>query len=184
MPLAIGQSPDARHLAFDIDAALAALAWHDALQFVGCGLADREQPRLGRRDRPRHQPRREIDCQPAVVRRPDKLQPRPERLGARHLAAIPVADALAIYLTDVAARTSRPTETAYRVKRLLLWWGERSFADVGGQSCRAYVRERGADAAARQELENLRAAINHHRREGLCSEIVEVALLEKPAPRE
>ena len=31
-------------------------------------------------------------------------------------------------------------------------------------------------AAARRELEDLRAAINHHRREGLCSETVSVAL--------
>ena len=31
-------------------------------------------------------------------------------------------------------------------------------------------------AAARRELEDLRAAINHHRREGLCSEIVSVVL--------
>ena len=36
--------------------------------------------------------------------------------------------------------------------------------------------------AARRELEDLRAAINHHRREGLCSEIVGVALPEKSEP--
>src|SRR5262249_43758391 len=39
-------------------------------------------------------------------------------------------------------------------------------------------------AAARRELEDLRAAINHHRREGLCSEIVAVALPEKAPGRE
>jgi integrase len=39
-------------------------------------------------------------------------------------------------------------------------------------------------AAARRELEDFRAAINYHRREGLCSEIVSVALPEKPAARE
>jgi integrase len=109
---------------------------------------------------------------------------RPGRIGPRHPAAIPIADVLAVYLTDVASKTARPAETAFRVKRLLLWWGERTLADVGGQSCRAYVRERGAASAARRELEDLRAAINHHRREGLCSEIVEVALPEKPASRE
>jgi integrase len=39
------------------------------------------------------------------------------------------------------------------------------------------------EAAARRELEDLRAAINHHRREGLCSEIISVALPDKsPAP--
>jgi integrase len=38
--------------------------------------------------------------------------------------------------------------------------------------------------AARRELEDLRSAINHHREEGLCSEIVSVALPEKAAGRE
>ena len=39
-------------------------------------------------------------------------------------------------------------------------------------------------AAARRELEDLRAAINHHRREGLCSEIVSVALPPRTEARE
>ena len=38
--------------------------------------------------------------------------------------------------------------------------------------------------AARRELEDLRAAINHHRREGLCSEIVSVALPPRTEARE
>ena len=39
-------------------------------------------------------------------------------------------------------------------------------------------------AGARRELEDLRAAINHHRKEGLCSEVVGVALPDKGEPRE
>jgi len=39
-------------------------------------------------------------------------------------------------------------------------------------------------AAARRELEDLRAAINHHRQEGLCSEIVSVVLPERVQARE
>ncbi len=39
-------------------------------------------------------------------------------------------------------------------------------------------------AGARRELEDLRSAINHHRTEGLCSEVVGVALPEKSDPRE
>ena len=49
-------------------------------------------------------------------------------------------------------------------------------SDVNGALCRAYVGHRGSIAAARRELEELRAAINHHRKEGLCSAIVEVVL--------
>src|SRR5580704_7306614 len=45
-----------------------------------------------------------------------------------------------------------------------------------------YAAQRSTDAAARRELEDLRAAINHHRREGLCSQVVEVVLPpERPA---
>jgi integrase len=40
------------------------------------------------------------------------------------------------------------------------------------------------EAAARRELEDLRAAINYHRVEGLCSEVVGVALPEKTKPRD
>src|SRR5262249_49962993 len=39
-------------------------------------------------------------------------------------------------------------------------------------------------ATARRELEDLRSAINYHRREGLCSEIVSVVLPRRNDPRE
>ncbi len=74
---------------------------------------------------------------------------------------------------------------------------------MNGATCRAYVEYRTRQAwrsarpektgrtprnvsraAARRELEDLRAAINHHRREGLCSEIVSVVLPEKAPGRE
>ncbi len=42
----------------------------------------------------------------------------------------------------------------------------------------------GERGAARRELEDLRAAINHHRTEGLCSEIVSVVLPERAPARE
>ena len=109
---------------------------------------------------------------------------------------------LAIYLTDVAPRHAREDETKQRVLTLDAWWGERSLADVNGANCRAYVEHRKAQpwksarpehtwrtprmvtaAAARRELKDLRAAINHHR-EGLCSEIVSVVLPPRTGARE
>jgi hypothetical protein len=86
--------------------------------------------------------------------------------------------------------------------------GERSstplyLSDVNGKRCRDYVKWRTAqqrrsakpektgrparpitEAMARRELEDLRAAINYHRREGYCSEIVSVVLPAKPPRRE
>jgi hypothetical protein len=119
----------------------------------------------------------------------------PNRARGRCPSEILIADVLAIYLTDVAPRHARKDETKQRVLTLDAWWGDRTLADVNGTNCRAYVEHRTAQAwksakpvttgrparmvstaAARRELEDLRAAINHHRREGLCSEIVSVAL--------
>ena len=55
--------------------------------------------------------------------------------------------------------------------------------DVNGELCRAYVRARGLQFAARRELEELRAAINYHHSEGLCQAIVAVVLPPKSEPR-
>lgn len=124
-------------------------------------------------------------------------------MRGRHPSEIHIADVLTIYLTDVAPGQAREAEVKQRVLKLAEWWGERTLADVNGRACRDYVAWRTAQpikaakpettgrparlvtpAAARRELEDLRAAINHHRREGLCAEVVEVVLPEKSPPRE
>lgn len=109
----------------------------------------------------------------------------PERTGSRNPAAVvPVADALTIYLQDVAPSHARPRDTAQRVKALLGFFGDKMLSSINSGLCRAYVAARGHRAAARRELEDLRSAINHHRCEGLCSELVEVILPERPPRRE
>lgn len=121
----------------------------------------------------------------------------------RHPSQILVLDVLNIYLADVVPNHADPKITAGRVMTLANWWGDRTLAEVNGEACRAYVAYRVQQprkasrpertgntprmvtaAGARRELEDLRSAINHHRREGLCSEIVSVALPEKNEPRE
>ena len=94
--------------------------------------------------------------------------------GIRSLAAIPIADVVTLYGRNVAPKHARPHETGARLDQLLNYFGTMSLADISGELCRAYVRHRGSQAAARRELEQLRAAINHHHREGLCS--VKVAI--------
>jgi integrase len=127
----------------------------------------------------------------------------PSRKRGRHPSEILIADVLAIYLTDVAPRHAREHETKQRALTLDAWWLDRTLADVNGGNCRAYVDHRCnqpwkaskpertgraprmvTEAAARRELEDLRAAINHHRREGLCSEIVSVVLPSRGVGRE
>jgi integrase len=131
----------------------------------------------------------------------DKYQP--NRTRGRHPSEILIADVLTIYLTDVASRHGREDETKQRVLTLDAWWADKTLADVNGANCRKYVEHRTAQVwkaakpektgraprrvtagAARRELEDLRAAINHHRREGLCSEVVSVALPARPPARE
>jgi integrase len=131
------------------------------------------------------------------------LKYQPNRSRGRFPSEILIADVLAIYLTDVAPKHAREIETKQRVLALDSWWGDQTLSAVNGSACRAYVEHRTGQvwksakpdvtgrparqvttAAARRELEDLRAAINHHRREGLCSELVSVVLPERPAHRE
>jgi hypothetical protein len=114
-----------------------------------------------------------------------------------------VLDVLNIYLADKTPRHSDPSITKARVMILAEFWGDKTLADVNGTTCRAYVAHRIAQprraakpevtgnparmvtaAGARRELEDLRSAINYHRTEGLCSEVVGVHLPDKNAPHE
>lgn len=97
---------------------------------------------------------------------------------------IPVADVLSLYLTDIVPKHSRPNETQGRIAALERFFGDKMLSDVTGETCRAYVAQRSTDAAARRELEDLRAAINYHRREGLHDRIVSVVLPDEHSPRE
>jgi integrase len=101
----------------------------------------------------------------------------------RNAAQVRVADVIAIYLQDVVPRHARPLEAISRCETLLKFWGERTLEEVTGRTCRAYVEHRGGKPVARRELEDLRAAIGHHRREGLCREVVDVVLPDKGQPR-
>lgn len=121
----------------------------------------------------------------------------------RHPSQILVLDVMNIYLADVVAKQGDPSISTGRIMTLADWWGGKTLADVNGESCRAYVAHRVkqprkasrpektgnaprmvTEAGARRELEDLRSAINHHRKEGYCSEIVAVALPERGASRE
>jgi len=74
--------------------------------------------------------------------------------------------------------------------------------DINGELCRDYVKWRVGqawksskpektnrparlvtEATARRELEDLRAAINHHIHEGRCSQLISIALPQKSVPR-
>src|SRR6516164_6490656 len=123
----------------------------------------------------------------------------PNRTRGRHPSETLVIDFLKIYHDDAVGSHMRPAETGQRLLMLAEFFETDMLADVTGARCREYVKWRTAQpiksftknnprlastAAARRELEDLRAAINHHRREGLCSEIVSVVLPPKNDARE
>ncbi len=127
-------------------------------QGTGCGVDDREQAEQALAD---YIARKRIAKASA---------------GQRAPAQIPIADVLSIYLRDVAPKHARPHETGQRAKALLAFFGTKTLAEINGHLCRSYAARRSTDAAARRELEDLRAAINHHRREGFCREVVDIVL--------
>jgi integrase len=107
----------------------------------------------------------------------------------KHMAAVSIGsrDPSQVHIADVIARYARdkdpPYETGLRLRALLAFWGDKKLSAVNGDACREYASTR-TPGAARRELEDFRAAINHHRREGLHDRIVSVVLPPKSHPKE
>ena len=101
----------------------------------------------------------------------------------RDIEHIDVADVLAIYEEYCRDRQENRSKFYGRLERLNEFWGSKKLSDVTGQGCRDYIAERGSRGGARRDLEDLRAAINHHAKEGLHRGIVRVLLPPRGAPR-
>jgi integrase len=108
----------------------------------------------------------------------------PSRVRDRDPASIKIADVISIYADDVAVRHARPKESATRLKNLLDFFGEQTLIDINKRTCAAYVAHRGSEAAARRELEDLRAAIRYHWSSGYCTALTPVALPRRSPSRD
>ena len=106
------------------------------------------------------------------------------RVSNRDPAHVRVADVVSIYTDDAVHKHSRPAETAARLERIVKFFGVMTLAQLNKRSCGQYVEHRGHQAAARRELEDLRAAVRHHWEAGLCSALTPVILPTKGAPRD
>ncbi|MGY4411971.1 hypothetical protein ACVWW4_003707 [Bradyrhizobium sp. LB7.1] len=91
---------------------------------------------------------------------------------------------LSIYDDDRRDTQANKSKFDERIARLNKWWGGKTLSEVNGANCRAYTKSRGNNGGARRDLEDLRAAINHHAKEGFHRGIVRVVLPEKGLPRE
>jgi integrase len=107
----------------------------------------------------------------------------PER-RLRDIESIDVADVLSVYDDDCRERQANKIKFDERLARLVKWWGGKMLSDVTGVSCRAYTKFRGNNGGSRRDLEDLRAAINHHAKEGFHRGVVRVVLPEKGLARE
>ena len=117
----------------------------------------------------------------------------PSRIYCRKIQSRSPAERYRIYRYSRRAfslrrRLSSPTgqqkKFDERLSRLVRWWGGKMLCQVSGVTCRAYAKHRGSAGGSRRDLEDLRAAINHHAKEGFHRGIVRVVLPEKGLPRE
>jgi integrase len=88
------------------------------------------------------------------------------------------------YASEHLPHTRAAKNAAYNVGNLSAWWGDKKLSDVTSRNCRAYAKDK-TPAAARRDLEVLRAAIGHwHREYGPLPSIPAVILPPKSEPRE
>jgi integrase len=107
---------------------------------------------------------------------------RAPRLRDRDPGSIKVADVISVYADDVVPKHARPRETAARLSQLLDYFGDETLLYINKRTCGAYVTHRGSQAAARRELEDLRAALRYYWENGYCTAQTPVVLpLRSPA---
>jgi integrase len=104
--------------------------------------------------------------------------------GKRSSSQIYVADVIALYLAKKAPTLARENEIKARCKNLLVFFGRKRLSEITSDLCEAYVEHRSSRASARRELEDLRAAINYHRKKNLCDAVVSVTLPPEGKSRE
>jgi integrase len=101
----------------------------------------------------------------------------------RHPPDVMIADVISIYAEDIAPRQERPKEVAARLTKLLDFFGAKRLGDLNTKLCATYVAARGSVSAARRELEDLRSAVRHHWKAGMCSALTPVVLPERGESR-
>lgn len=99
-------------------------------------------------------------------------------------AQVEVAAVMMLYLQDRVPLMARPKEAAARIDNLLDFFGRMLATALNPSRFAAYVRQRGAEQAARRELEDLRAALRYAWRCRMLVIEIPVTLPDKSQPRE
>jgi hypothetical protein len=110
----------------------------------------------------------------------------PER-KMRDVEHITLADVLLIYHTDRRERFEDELQKRRfdaSVGRLNEYFGKYNLGEMSQTLTAGYVKDRGSPGGARRDLENLRAAINHHARQNLHRAVIAVTLPPKGQARD
>ena len=111
-----------------------------------------------------------------------KHQPKRQR---NDVEDIDIADVISIYVDDRRLLEHTSASKIFgRLERLNEFWGGKKLSEINGESCREYARNCGTNGGARRDLEDLRAAVNHHAKEGYHRGIVRVVLPPKGKSRD
>ncbi|TYO65405.1 tyrosine-type recombinase/integrase [Bradyrhizobium hipponense] len=113
----------------------------------------------------------------------------PER-KLRDVDEILLADVLAIYYKHKVKEYDEETQELQirrlkqSITRLGKYFGKKYLGAMNSDMTDGYVKHRGSKGGARRDLENLRAAVNHHGNENLHRAVISVNLPEKGDRRE
>jgi len=120
-----------------------------------------------------------------------------EAPGALAPGELWVAEVMASYLKEHAVGSPSKEWIGYTAEPILIWWADKTLADVSGKNCRDYVMWRTAqrhrhgkhpkpisEQTARHELKTLRTAINwYHGEHGPLPSVPKVTLPQKKLQR-
>jgi integrase len=88
------------------------------------------------------------------------------------------------YASEHLPHTATAKNVSYHIEALAQWWGDKPLSEITAKACRAYAKTK-TRAAARRDLETLRAAINYwHREYGPLPSVPVVILPHAPEPRD
>lgn len=113
----------------------------------------------------------------------EKWKPDTSEHRQNHLTLATVLD---VYQTEHLPKRPTPhrqRELLAQVERLNAFWGNLTVSAIKGDTCRAYAKQSSTDSMARHDLEIMRAAVNHYKREHGLDVIPAFTLPQKGQPR-
>ncbi len=107
----------------------------------------------------------------------------PARERGRDPSQVLIADVISVYDEDVVDAHATPKETAARLDVILQYFGTKTLSEITSSLCRKFVKDSKTVPAARRQLEDLRAAINHYHSERYVTSVPKIVLPEKSPSR-